>query len=42
MSARPGLCGGDRATGVPTAIGNCADVPELISPHRVEKTRLFP
>ena len=31
MSARPGLCGGRRVTGVPTAIANRRGVLKLVS-----------
>ena len=30
MSARPGLCGGRRATGVPTAIANLSQHQRLL------------
>ena len=38
MSARPGLCGGHRATGVPTAINNNYGVISNADPNVVLPT----
>jgi hypothetical protein len=40
MSARPGLCGGHRATGVPTAIANRKRQAKLSIVARIWKERL--